>query len=292
MAIRRQLTANVAGFKAWVLDHQLNSAAFFAPYGQATVHDVPAALRCRAEVADFAVRMQGAPPDVLRSAFRGRFADPRIGAGARAMTRRLPALQLEDIQGNLLKGYGLPHAAHLFVRVHDAVAGQQLVGELASEVTSARARCKGHAETTLNVALSERGLRAIGLPPKILETFPAEFRQGMAARADRLGDDGMSHPDGWEEGLRQGQVELVVSLHARSSDALGARLDVLRERAVSTPGLDVALRSSRRRFPTSRTTGASTSATPTASPSRRSPGAPSRCGRATECRAGGGAGGR
>jgi Dyp-type peroxidase family len=155
------------------------------------------------------------------------------------MTGRLRSLQLEDIQGNLLKGYGLPHAAHLFVRVHDAVAGQQLVGDLASEVTSARARCNGHAETTLNVALSARGLRAIGLPPEILETFPAEFRQGMAARADRLGDDGVSHPDGWEEGLRQGQVELVVSLHARSPDALGARLDVLRERAESTPGLDV-----------------------------------------------------
>jgi hypothetical protein len=73
------IAANVPGFKAWVLDHQLNSAAFFAPYGQATVHDVRAALRSRAEVADFAVRMQGEPPDVLRSAFRGRFADPRSG---------------------------------------------------------------------------------------------------------------------------------------------------------------------------------------------------------------------
>jgi Dyp-type peroxidase family len=156
------------------------------------------------------------------------------------MSRRSPSLQLEDIQGNLLKGYGLPHAAHLFVRVRDAAAGQGFLRDLAGEVTTARAWSnRDHAATTLNVAVSARGLRAIGLPEDVMETFPSEFRQGMAARADRLGDDGLSRPQTWEKGLRQGEVELVVSLHAQSPDALSARVDGLRKRAKSTHHLDV-----------------------------------------------------
>jgi hypothetical protein len=71
------VAANVPGFKAWIEDHQLETAAFFAPYGAASVGEVRAALRCRAAVADFAVSMQGAPREVLHSAFRCRFADPR-----------------------------------------------------------------------------------------------------------------------------------------------------------------------------------------------------------------------
>ena len=37
------------------------------------------------------------------------------------------------------------------------------------------------------MAFTWNGLRALGVPDESLETFPEEFREGMAARADILG---------------------------------------------------------------------------------------------------------
>jgi len=48
-----------------------------------------------------------------------------------------------------------------------------------------------------------------------LATFPEEFRQGMAARAEILGATGASHPDLWEGGLQSGDLHAIVVLFAR-----------------------------------------------------------------------------
>ena len=46
----------------------------------------------------------------------------------------------------------------------------------------------------ITLAFTWNGLRALGVPEESLATFPAEFREGMAARADILGDTGAKHP--------------------------------------------------------------------------------------------------
>jgi hypothetical protein len=52
----------------------------------------------------------------------------------------------------------------------------------------------------VTVAFTWNGLRALDLPETSLTTFPEELQQGMAARAQILGDNGADYPDklGWQ----------------------------------------------------------------------------------------------
>src|SRR5205814_919764 len=48
-----------------------------------------------------------------------------------------------------------------------------------------------------SVALTLQGLRKLGVAERALESFPKEFREGMEARADLLGDFRGNHPRNW-----------------------------------------------------------------------------------------------
>jgi Dyp-type peroxidase family len=120
-------------------------------------------------------------------------------------------IDVADLQGGIVRGYGqrFGFARHLFARVTDPVAARMFLAAMADPVTTEE-EWAAHPRTTLNVALSFRGLQQLGLPAAILDRFPDEFRAGMAARADRLGDE----PAGWDDDLRELEVLLVV--HAQS----------------------------------------------------------------------------
>jgi len=47
------------------------------------------------------------------------------------------------------------------------------------------------------VAFSQEGLKRIGLPREVLDAFPTEFREGMAARSGLIGDLRDNHPRRW-----------------------------------------------------------------------------------------------
>ena len=52
-------------------------------------------------------------------------------------------------------------------------------------------------------------------------TFPEPFRQGMAARAQMLGDTGVNHPDNWEDKMASEDLHAVVILFARDQEETG-----------------------------------------------------------------------
>ena len=54
----------------------------------------------------------------------------------------------------------------------------------------------------MTVAFTWNGLKALGVDDASLATFPEEFKQGMPARAEILGDTGANHPDNWVGDLR------------------------------------------------------------------------------------------
>ena len=68
----------------------------------------------------------------------------------------------------------------------------------------------------VTVAFTWNGLRALGVNEVSLATFPEEFRQGMAARAEILGDTGANHPDNWTGGLASPDLHAVIILFARN----------------------------------------------------------------------------
>src|SRR5262249_22808342 len=49
----------------------------------------------------------------------------------------------------------------------------------------------------VTLAFTWNGLRALGLDEVSLATFPEEFQQGMAARAEIVGATDANHPDHW-----------------------------------------------------------------------------------------------
>src|SRR5436305_4216910 len=119
-------------------------------------------------------------------------------------------LDLDDIQGNILRGYGFPAAAYLFVRVEDGAAGRQWLGELVDPVTTAAEWVEGKPDFTVNVAVTAAGLAALGVPAALRDTFSTAFCQGMRARADLVGDVGASDPSRWDAGLGDGSAHVAV----------------------------------------------------------------------------------
>jgi Dyp-type peroxidase family len=148
------------------------------------------------------------------------------------------ALDLPNIQGFLVRGYRLPVAAYIFLRIDDPARARALLGHVMDQVLTA-SRWSVKPESGINVAISFEGLKALGLPGATLAAFPAEFQAGMASRADLLGDTGDSAPEHWEECFRAKQAHVLVMISAKDRDALAGRDQRLREEVARAGGLTV-----------------------------------------------------
>ena len=65
------------------------------------------------------------------------------------------------------------------------------------------------------MAFTWSGLRALGASEASLASFPEEFRQGMVARSQVLGDTGANHPEHWIGGLASAELHAIAILFAR-----------------------------------------------------------------------------
>jgi Dyp-type peroxidase family len=110
---------------------------------------------------------------------------------------RAANIELADIQGNVLRGYTMPAAAYLWLRIADVPRARGLMRRMLPHVMTA-APWSTPPATAMNVAFTFAGLSRLELPDRVLGSFPEAFREGMAARAERLGDRGPSAPSGWE----------------------------------------------------------------------------------------------
>jgi len=95
---------------------------------------------------------------------------------------------------------------------------------LSTVVTSAAASSTPLGDTWVSVALTFTGLQALGLPRRAIESLPWEFRRGMRAAAEGMGDTGESSPDRWEKPLGTGTIHVVVVAVSPDSDRLEAVL--------------------------------------------------------------------
>src|SRR5215469_11939458 len=123
----------------------------------------------------------------------------------------MPALELNDIQSGVLRPRPTPFAAtYIILRIDDRAAGRELMRRLSHAVASAADPQSPARDTWVSAALSFSGLRALGVPQDSLDSFPPQFAQGMAARADRLHDEGESSPEHWERPLGTPDVHVVI----------------------------------------------------------------------------------
>jgi hypothetical protein len=127
-------------------------------------------------------------------------------------------LDLEDIQYLALARAPAITGRYEFLSFQDAAGGRRWLSALLDKVRSV-ADAKRSQETDqrwISLAFTASGLRALGLSDAALATFPEEFRAGMAARAEVLGDTGAQAPANWKDGTAEDRLHASVILFARS----------------------------------------------------------------------------
>jgi Dyp-type peroxidase family len=129
----------------------------------------------------------------------------------------------DDVQGNVLRGYGFDHGRHLVFRVDDPAAARRWLAATVAEVTPGSPWGDAPPATTLNLAFTFAGLRALGVPAAPLAAFPDAFRDGMRARAERIGDVGPDDPARWQPGgPHQEGAHVLVMAQAREGGPCAA----------------------------------------------------------------------
>jgi Dyp-type peroxidase family len=121
-------------------------------------------------------------------------------------------LELTEIQATVLRYRPEPYyGTHVMLRIDDARGGRELLHRLVPHVDSA-ADWWLQDNAWLAVTLSYAGLVALGTPEASLRSFPASFREGMAARAEHLLDLGPNAPQNWEAPFGSSQVHVALSI--------------------------------------------------------------------------------
>ena len=153
----------------------------------------------------------------------------------------MTALDLADIQGDILRAYGNAYdcTSYVFVRIDDPQAGRAWLGDAADHVTTAAPWTAGKPETTLNLALTAAGLAALGVPADVLETFSHEFRAGMASRAKLLGDEALSAPSAWEAAFGTNEAHVLLVVNAQEPAQLERALGKLRAAVAAADGVEI-----------------------------------------------------
>lgn len=140
-----------------------------------------------------------------------------------------------EVQGNILDAYRLPCVRHIVMRVEDADQARAVMAAMLDPsrqgptITSGSAGAESRRSSCLNLGITYLGLRALGVPAASLKTFPPEYREGMVARAARLGDVGASRPEDWVASFRRpDSAHLVFTVHAPTAvSTAAAAADVL-----------------------------------------------------------------
>src|SRR5215468_3790920 len=126
-------------------------------------------------------------------------------------------LELDDIQHFLLTRPRALAARYGFLTFRKPEDGRAWLLGIIDRVGRGRADATGAQLDSrwVTVAFTFNGLRALGVDEASLATFPEEFRQGMAARAEVLGDTGANHPERWVGGLASPDLHGIVILFAK-----------------------------------------------------------------------------
>jgi deferrochelatase/peroxidase EfeB len=167
-------------------------------------------------------------------------------------SRARATLDLDDIQGFILRGYRMPMVRHFLLTVGVPAEARKLLGRLvggdepdAPQITTAEDWHVGFApgpgdnlddvprrkpDYCLNVGITWPGLIALEIKdrvPTISFTSFGAFVAGAAERAGLVGDTGASGPQNWIDAFRTESGHMMVTLHAISPEAMTTYSDRL-----------------------------------------------------------------
>jgi deferrochelatase/peroxidase EfeB len=154
-------------------------------------------------------------------------------------------LDLEDIQGFILRGYRMPMVRHFLLSVHEPAKARELLGRFvngneadAPQITTAKDWHVGFQpgpyddikekptrkpDYCLNIGITWSGMIALEIKNRVpdlsFKSFDA-FTIGAAERARLVGDTGPADPQFWVGNFGKGTDHVLVTLHAISPDAM------------------------------------------------------------------------
>ncbi len=140
------------------------------------------------------------------------------------MSTELPAvLELDDVQHILLNRAPALTGRYEFLSFKDPAGGRAWLGAMLDKVHSAKTMHESveKEKRWITVAFTYPGLRALGVDEAALATLPEEFRQGMVARAQMLGDTGENDPSRWIDKTSSPDLHAIVILFARDAAERG-----------------------------------------------------------------------
>jgi Dyp-type peroxidase family len=148
-------------------------------------------------------------------------------------------LDLREIQATVLRQRPAPYfGTHVLLRVDDAQAGREYLRRLIPHVDSA-GNWWDAADPWLSIGISYPGLEALGVPGDSLQSFPEAFREGMAARAALLRDEGINDPKNWELPYGKGAIHIGLSAFANSEEEWYRIMGVARKQFEGSSGVSV-----------------------------------------------------
>ena len=155
------------------------------------------------------------------------------------LQRSAVTVELDDIQATVLRYRPEPYyGTHVLLHINEARGGRELLRRLVPHIDSAAAWWQA-GDTWIAIAISYAGLVALGVPEDSLRSFPEAFRQGMAARAEQLGDYGANDPQRWEQPFGSGQIHIQVSIFSDAEDKWHDAMETARQQFQGLSGVTV-----------------------------------------------------
>jgi len=146
------------------------------------------------------------------------------------LSTRLPTLETSDIQATVLRPRPKPYRGeYVILRIGNAEQGREMLRRILPHVAPADEWWVPSLPGWLGIAFTFEGLKALGVPQASLDSFPIEFRQGMAARAAILNDVGANAPANWEHPFGTPDAHVALAIYAKSNRDLQKVLELARK---------------------------------------------------------------
>jgi len=160
-----------------------------------------------------------------------------------SLSTRSPTLETSDIQATVLRPRPKPYCGeYVVLRIGNAEQGREMLRRILPHVAPADEWWVPSAPGWLGIAFTFEGLKALGVPQASLDSFPIEFRQGMAARAAILHDFGANAPANWEYPFGTPDVHIALAIYAKSNQDLQQVLDIAHKSHHDLPQISVVYR--------------------------------------------------
>jgi Dyp-type peroxidase family len=155
----------------------------------------------------------------------------------------VPVLDVSDIQATVLRPRPSPYRGeYVVLRIDDAAQGREMLRRMIPHVAPADEWWLPTLPGWLGIAFTHEGLKALGVPQESLDSFPDEFRQGMAARAPILHDFGDDAPANWEYPFGTADMHVALAIYANDEQNLTKVLERARRSHADLPQISVVYR--------------------------------------------------